>query len=104
MTVVATAAKKRHNKHHCIDGVVLSPKMQYGALTTVSKSLMSDDKLFNYFGKHLQVKEREMECGNKNCIYFDIFLSSSVGKAVAKYLVWFERTNKYELDSMVMDW
>ncbi len=65
-------------------------------MTIVSKSLMFDDKLFNYFGKRLQVKEREMVCGNKNCICFDIFLSSSVGKAVAKYLVWFERTNKYK--------
>ena len=65
---------------------------------------MSDDKLFNCFDERLQCREREMLCGNKNCICLDIFLSLNVREAVAKYLVWFERKNKYEQDSTIMEW
>ena len=65
---------------------------------------MSDDKLFNCFDERLQCREREMVCGNKNCICLDIFLSLNVREAVAKYLVWFERKNKYEQDSTIMEW
>ena len=60
------------SKHCRVDAVVPSLTKQYGALTTVSKSSMSDDKLFNYFDERLQGREREMVCGNKNCICLDI--------------------------------
>ncbi len=86
MTAVATG-ERRSSKQRRVDAVVPSPTTQYGALTTVSKSWMSNDKLLNYFNKRLQGNEREMVCGNKNCICLEIFISSSVRKAVAKYLV-----------------
>ena len=74
VTVVATG-ERRSSKCCRVNAVVPSLTMQYGALTTVSKSLISNDKLFNYLDECLQGREREMVCGNKNCICLDIFLS-----------------------------
>ncbi len=95
VTVVASVAEERNNKHRRIDAVVPSLTTQYGTLKTVSKSSMSNDKLFNYFDEHWQGREKEMVCENKNCICLNIFHSSSVCEAVAKYLVWFEQKEKY---------
>ena len=81
---VATG-ERMSSKRRRVDAVVPSLTTQYGALTTVSsKSSMSDDELFNYFDERLQGREREMVCGNKNCICLDIFLSLNVREAVAK--------------------
>ena len=38
VTVVASVAEERNNKHRRIDAVVTSPTTQYGTLKTVSKS------------------------------------------------------------------
>ena len=45
-----------------------------------------------------------MSCPNRSCGCLAIVHDSNARSAIAKYLTWFERQNKYEQDSIVFEW
>ena len=52
---------------------------------------MNDDELFDYFFAHLQGNETPMSCASMECKSLSVLVEDNVSKAVASYLVWFEK-------------
>ena len=52
---------------------------------------MNDEELFDYFLARLQGNEMLMACESISCECLSIFEDDNVSKAVASYLVWFEK-------------
>ena len=73
----------------------------WGSLKRKSKLDLSDDDLFLYFFNRLA---GETECKNTDCDCLLILEDELARKAVARYLVSFERKTKYEQDSTVLEW
>ena len=66
-----------------------------------SKLELNDDDLFIYFKNRLA---GETECKNANCDCLIVLADEVPHKAVARYLVWFERKAKYDQDGIVLEW
>ena len=62
-----------------------------GKLTRAKKKQMSDDDLLLYFHGSLSSHN---DCGNKLCNCLDIVKNVVLCRAIARYLVWFERKSK----------
>ena len=52
---------------------------------------MNDSELFDYFFARLQGNETPMACTSMECEGLSILFDENVLKAVASYLVWFEK-------------
>ncbi len=65
---------------------------------------MNDDELFDYFFARLQGNEMPMACASMECECLSILGDDQVSKAVASYLVWFEKKSKHEQDLILMEW
>ncbi len=65
-----------------------------------SKLEISDDDLFLYFNNCLA---GENECKNKDCNCLMLLADELPRKAVAQYLVWFERKMKYDQDGIILE-
>ena len=52
---------------------------------------MNDEELFDYFLARLQGNEMLMACASMECECLSILVDDNVSKAVASYLVWFEK-------------
>jgi hypothetical protein len=65
---------------------------------------MNDDELFEYFFARLQGNEMPMACASMDCECLSILEDDQVSKAVASYLVWFEKKSKHEQDLILMEW
>jgi hypothetical protein len=59
----------------------------------VSKLNMNDDELFDYFFARLQGNKIPMACASMECKCLSILVDDNVSKAVALYLVWFEKNS-----------
>ena len=62
---------------------------------------MTDDELFMSLVEGIT---RLPSCGNKTCDCLNILSDLNVRECVAKYLVQFERKNKYDQDCIILEW
>jgi hypothetical protein len=67
----------------------------------ITKALMSDDDLFEYFKLRLG---GDTVCPNKGCLCLSMMRNPGACAAVAKYLVRFERLSKHAQDSIIFEW
>jgi hypothetical protein len=67
----------------------------------ITKALMSDDDLFEYFKLRLG---GDTVCPNEGCLCLSMMRNPGACAAVAKYLVRFERLSKYAQDSIIFEW
>ena len=67
----------------------------------ISKALMSDDELFEYFKLRLGA---DTVCPNEGCLCLSMMRNPGACAAVATYLVWFERLSKHAQDSIIFEW
>jgi hypothetical protein len=65
-----------------------------------SKLALDDTDLCTYFFNRLE----RMSCPNRSCGCLAIVHDSNARSAIAKYLTWFERRNKYDQDFIVFEW
>ena len=65
-----------------------------------SKLALNDTDLCTYYLNRLERMSRP----NRLCGCLEIVHDSNAQSAIAKYLTWFERRNKYEQDSIVFEW
>ncbi len=63
---------------------------------------MSDDDLCLHFQDSLA--NHQTECVNKECDCLRVLSNAAIRRAVALYLVWFERKKKHEQDCIILDW
>ena len=88
----ARSAGGRALKHQRVRGNKIPLNITHlGVLTRVSKLNMNDDELFDYFFARLQGNEMPMACASMECKCLSILADDNVLKAVASYLVWFEK-------------
>ena len=78
-----------------------SPFTSYGKMKRRSKLEMNDDDLFFYFDNRLA---GQTDCKNKECNCLILLGDELPRKAVARYLVWFERKTKYDQDGIILEW
>jgi len=67
----------------------------------ITKALMSDDDLFEYFKLRLG---GDTVCPNEGCLCLSMMCNPGACAAVAKYLVRFERLSKHAQDSSIFEW
>jgi len=67
----------------------------------ITKALMSDDDLFEYFKLRLG---GDTVCPNEGCLCLSMMRNPGACAAVAKYLVRFERLSKHAQDSIIFEW
>ena len=72
-----------------------------GGRGRISKALMSDDDLFEYFKLRLG---GGTVCPNEGCLCLSMLRNPGACAAVAKYLVRFERLSKHAQDSIIFEW
>ncbi len=66
---------------------------------SMNKSI--DSELFMVLNEYLGSL---LSCGNMNCDCFVVQTNQNIQDCVAKYLVQFERKNKYDQDSIILEW
>ena len=65
--------------------------------------MMSDDDLCSHFMASLS--ERTIRgCANKGCNCMRVMENERIRLAVARYLAWFEKKEKLEQDTMILEW
>ena len=89
---IATTTRDDDNIDHCVVG---------GRRGRITKALMSDDDLFEYFKLRLG---GDTVCPNEGCLCLSMMRNPDVCAAVAKYLVQFERLSKHAQDSIIFEW
>ena len=93
--VGSNSPKKRKRKEQ-------STTTAWGAPSKFAKKEMEKrGELHQYFQSSL---EKVTSCGNKDCSCLKILKNDRVRSCVAEYLVWFEKKNKYDQDSIILDW
>ena len=88
----ARSAGGRASKRQHVGGDEIPLNITHlGVLTRASKLNMNDDELFDYFFARLQGNETPMACASMECECLSILADDNVSKAVASYLIWFEK-------------
>lgn len=79
----------------------VSEEVMIGYSRKIMKKL-TDNELLVAIIDHID--SHVLSCGNTDCDCLDILTDVNVRECVAKYLVQFERKNKYDQDSIILEW
>jgi hypothetical protein len=93
--------KRKHNSDDGDNSDSERSRTIWGTKTRAAKKKMSDDELCLHF---LDSLEKRLACENKNCECLQILSNAEIRRAVALYLVWFERKTKHEQNCILLDW